>query len=451
MINSVPVSVTFLHGALLAAMIAALAFEEKLHAKKSVITGAAAVLALLLGAVTHVLPESHGHMPFYIAFIDWGVIAIMFGSSLFVGIAAKSGIFSWLAIRLTKLTGGDPFRLLCVYSVMTVLFSALLNNVTAMVIVGSLTVVSLTQLGRKDLMLGFLLCEGLLTNIGGLLTLISSVPNIIIGHAAGITFMKFVLISTPYVVVTTAITIFMARMLFRIKSLESEEEREEAARLISTFDENDGIESRLFFFFAWGAFIAFILTLATTSVLPYISELGIGFVAVAFGILLLLRERSRADQAYATIDWDLLLFFIFLFVVIGVAEHAGVLGAIGAGVVKLMGLGETGGPLALLWSAALASSVTDNIPLAAVLAKTMAGISDPAPLASTSNYWWAVIYGSNLGGNLTPIGSASTLVAVAIIHKQNLRLNFISFVIKALPFAAAHLVLASLYVYLLGL
>ena len=95
--------------------------------------------------------------------------------------------------------------------------------------------------------------------------------------------------------------------------------------------------------------------------------------------------------------------------------------------------------------------MTDNIPLAAVLAKTMSKISDPAPLISTSNYWWAVIYGANLGGNITPIGSASTLVAVAVIHKQNIPLSFAGFVKKSLPFALVQLTLASGYVYMLGL
>ncbi len=449
-LHSVSSGVTFLHAGLLAMMVIALAFEEKIHAKKSVITGVAAVLALLLGAVTHVLPESHGHVPFYIGFIDWGVIAVILGSSLFVDTATKSGIFSWLAIRITKMTEGDPYRLLTSYGWMTVIFSALLNNVTAMIIVGSLTTVSLRKLGREKLLLGFLLCEGLLTNIGGLLTLISSVPNIIVGNTAGISFFKFFIVSAPFVVVSTAITIWMAARIFGVGRLANNEERAQAAKLIETFDENDGIESRAFFILSWIVFAFFIITLATTSVLPYIRDLGIGFVAMAFGVMFLIKVKSEADQTYRGVDWDLLLFFCFLFIVIGVAEHAQVLDLIGNGVLKLMKLGDTAGPAALLWASSIASSITDNIPLAAVLSKTMSKISDPAPLASTSNYWWAVIYGANLGGNITPIGSASTLVAVTIIHKNKLDLSFAGFVGKAVPFALVQLVLATIYVFILG-
>lgn len=446
----IPATVTYLHLGLLGLMVVSLAMEEQLHANKSIITGIAAIVALVLGELTGVLAglsDHGGHVPFYIEFIDWGVIAIILGSSLFVEVTTRSGIFSWLAIRLTKLTKGDPFRLLIAYGSMTVIFSAFLNNVTAMIIVGSLTVVSLEKLGKRELLLGFLITEGLLTNIGGLLTLISSVPNIILGNTAGISFMTFFYVSAPYVLIATLITLFAAKYLFGITGLKTAEEKAKAAREIAAFDEYDGITSRSFFILSWVVFALFIAALATTDVLPYINELGIGFVAMAFGILMLLRVKSQTQQVYAKTDWDLIFFFAFLFVVIGVMDHAGVLALIGNLVLSLMELGDTGGPLALLWSSAIASSVTDNIPLAAMLAKTLG----PSNGTFAENYWWAIIYGANLGGNITPIGSASTVVAVTLIARNKLSLSFAGFVKQALPFAFLQLVIASLYVYLLGL
>ena len=198
--HSVSGAVTAGFALLLVAMILCLALEEKLHAKKSVIVSVFAVVCLLLGGLLGLLPfeemvvevgEEHIELPIYIPAIDWGVVAIILGSSLFVDITSKSGLFTWIAIVLTKTSRGDPLRLLIFYGVMTVVFSAVLNNVTAMIIVGSLTAVSLGRLGIRDKLLGFLLVEGLLTNVGGLLTLISSVPNIIVGNAAGITFVTF--------------------------------------------------------------------------------------------------------------------------------------------------------------------------------------------------------------------------------------------------------------------
>jgi Na+/H+ antiporter NhaD/arsenite permease-like protein len=106
-----------------------------------------------------------------------------------------------------------------------------------------------------------------------------------------------------------------------------------------------------------------------------------------------------------------------------------------------LNLGDTVGPSVLLVASAAASSVTDNIPLAAMLAKILGGLDLPAD----SPYWWAVIFGANLGGNITPIGSASTLVAVTIIHKSEITLSFAGFVKRAAPYAALQLALAVVY------
>ena len=224
--SEIPLGITLLFAAILVALIVSLALEEKLHAKKSLIVGLYAIVALLLGAVMLPLPYSPyligGHemsMPVYIPAIDWGVITVIFGASLFVDITSRSGLFTWIAIRLTKASSGDPVRLLWLYGLMTVVFSAVLNNVTAMIIVGSLTAVSLDKLERSDKLLGFLLVEGLLTNIGGLLTLISSVPNIIVGTAADISFMAFFYRASPFVLVTTIATLLLGAKLFGLVGL----------------------------------------------------------------------------------------------------------------------------------------------------------------------------------------------------------------------------------------
>jgi len=487
---------------LLVGLVACLAFEEKLHAKKSVIAGSFAIVSLFLGAAAGILPfeptivgsqemlghdefnaqiatatgteEKHfdatqtgddsaashhgeelhwgGHsisMPVYIPAIDWGVIAIILGSSLFVDVTSKSGLFTWIAIRVTKASGGDPLRLLAMYGGMTVAFSAVLNNVTAMIIIGSLTAVSLNRLKQNDKLLGFLLVEGLLTNIGGLLTLISSVPNIIVGTAANISFVEFFLKSAPYVAITTVVTIWMGARRFHIKSLSDDKSRAEARELVSNFDENDGIESWGFFWFGTAMLVLFILTIATTSVLPVVSDLQMGFVALAFAGIMLLRYKSEADQFYKAVDWDLLGFFMALFVVIFVMEHAGVLGAIGSGIQFVMRdliapTAEIVDTVVLLGGSAVFSSVTDNIPLAAMLASILSSLGTP----ESSGLWWSVVFGANLGGNITPIGSASTLVAVTIIHKHGLKLSFAGFVKAAAPFAIVHLLMATVYVIL---
>ena len=446
-----PLYVTMIFCAVLAGMIVTLAFEERLHAKKSLITGLYAVLSLALGHALGVLPfgpqtNAWGEtlkLPVYVLGIDWAVIAIILGSSLFVDVTSKSGLFTWIAIRLTKASKGDPLLLLINYGLMTVLFSALLNNVTAMIIVGSLTAVSLEKLEQRDKLLGFLLVEGLLTNIGGLLTLISSVPNIIVGNAAGISFLKFFWISAPFVTVGTLATLFMAARIFGIRRVQGKEERAKAAERVASFDENDGIESKGYFWVSAFMLVAFIACIAASSMLDY--PLGMGAVAMGFGIVMLVRYKSTVDRFYRTLDWDLLLFFAFLFVVIDVMEHAHVLHLFGEGLAHLIALNDVAhglGTGSTLVSAAALSAVTDNIPLAAMLAHILEGME---PLAD-SRLWWSVVFGANLGGNLTPIGSASTVVAVTLMHKYELPMSFMQFVKTALPFALVHLVLSVVYV-----
>ena len=452
--EAVPFSVTLLFAAILVGLILCLALEEKLHAKKSVIAGFFAIVCLTLGAVMELLPFgdvtlADGHhikLPVFIPSIDWGVVTIILGASIFVDVTSKSGLFTWIAIKLTKLSKGDLLWLLIYYGAMTTVFSAVLNNVTAMIIIGSLTAVSLDKLGQNDKLLGFLLIEALLTNVGGLLTLISSVPNIIVGTTAGIGFVDFFVKASPYVLVVTIITIWLGARRFGIERLASEE-KAEAAERVATFDENDGIESTGFFWFGAVMLVLFVAFIAGASFEGWaIGKLGMGFVAMSFAMVMLLRYKAEAHTFYSAVDWDLIFFFAFLFVTIYVMEEALVLELIGRGFAPIIGMGETLGGGLLLLVSAVASSVTDNIPLSAMLAKILTSESFQTP--ADSPLWWSVIFGANLGGNLTPIGSASTLVAVTIMHKHGLEVSFLRFVTLALPFALVHIALATAYVLL---
>ena len=456
----VPTWVTVLFGMILASMIVALALEEKIHAKKSIIVGSFAGLCLILGTLIHVGEGEHAHslipfgeitlpnghhlgIPVYIPAIDWGVITIILGASLIVEVTSRSGVFTWMAIKLTKKSGGDPFKLLVAYGGLTVLFSAVLNNVTAMIIVGSLTTVSLKKLNKTDLLLGFLLVEGLLTNVGGMLTLISSVPNIIVGKTAGISFVAFFKYAAPYVLIATVATLFMARIRFGITGLKTQEEKDEAARMVTGFDESESVPSKRFFWSSIGILLMFIATLAGQSQLPWdLDKLEMGFIALFFAGLALLAYKHEVDKFYSTVDWDLLAFFAALFVVINVMEHALVLEALGDGIAKLLALPEHVNSSVLLISAAVASSVTDNIPLAAMLAQILSNLNT----SGESPFWWCVILGANLGGNITPIGSASTVVAATIIARQQIKMGFMDFVKLAVPFAAVQIVIAVVYV-----
>ena len=239
------------------------------------------------------------------------------------------------------------------------------------------------------------------------------------------------------------------------KGLVTDKEKKIAAELVAGFDEKESVPSVRFFWCSVLLLLGFIVCLAGQSALPWdLDELGMGFVALFFAGLALWFYKNEVDTFYKAVDWDLLGFFASLFVVIYVMEQAEVLAIIGEGIGAMLSLPGPAAQASLLVSAAAASSVTDNIPLAAVLAKILA--VNPLVVGSEgsnpgSPFWWCVIYGANLGGNITPIGSASTVVAMTIIHKNSLPLTFIGFVKVASAFAVVQIILAIGYVWITSL
>ncbi|MDG2212787.1 MAG: SLC13 family permease, partial [Verrucomicrobiota bacterium] len=243
----------YVFGLLLAVTLGMLALEK---VNKAILVLLGSGIALLLGfsdtniqkhltdAVSHGGDSAHS-IPSYIVMIDWGTIGIIIGSTIFVTLISRSGLFAWISVKILKASEGDPFKLLICFSGLTVVFSAFLNNVTAMIIVGSLTIVACKKL--KLSAMPFLLAEGIYTNIGGLLTLISSIPNIIVGTAAGIGYAEFLTVAGPYCLVAFVATLYLVRVLFNIKPLSSEDEKSNAKAMVDAFDEWETVKDRKFF------------------------------------------------------------------------------------------------------------------------------------------------------------------------------------------------------------
>ncbi len=417
---------------------------EKVH--KTILVLLSAGLCLFLADALGYFPSGEGHgLPVYIAMIEWEVIGIVIGASVFVEIAARSGIFTYVSIRVLKASRGDPFRLLVLFSILTAIFSAFLDNITAMIIIGSLTVVSCRKLGRDPK--PFLITEGIMTNVGGLLTLISSIPNIIIGKAAGISYAKFLIVSVPYTIVAIAASMFVAKALFgkAVSPLRDPEERAHNLDLVLAFDEWETVQDRRFFYTSSVAVIAVILAFALHSQIPILKDFGIEIVALGAAVIMMLLHAKDVEHDLSNVQWSLVFFFVGLFTIIGVMEKALVLLKIGQ---LLDAVTHHVGSVGLMWLTGIFSSVTDNIPLAAMLAKIF-GPTPEAVAAVPRDQWWAVVFGANLGGNITPIGSASTVVAVTIMKRNNLKITFVEFVKVGVLFALVQLVLASGYLLIL--
>ena len=442
---TVPGWQTVLFGALLAATLILLA-TERIH--KTIVVLLAAGLSLLLGDALGYFPHEPGsHMPVYIRMIEWEVIGIVIGATVFVEIAARSGVFTFVAIRVLKASGGDPFRLLVLFSILTAVFSAFLDNITAMIIIGSLTVVSCRKLEIDPR--PFLITEGIMTNVGGLLTLISSIPNIIIGKTAGISYLTFVMVATPYTVLALIASMVVARLLFgtTVAPVRDPQRRSENRARVLSFDEWETVEDKRFFYTSIVAVVLVILGFAFKSQIPILRNFGIEVVAMGAAVLMMLLHAKDVEKDLSDVQWSLVFFFVGLFIVIGVVEKAAVLLWIGH---LLESLTHYGGSVGLMWLTAGFSSVTDNLPLAAMLARIF-GPTPEAAAAVPAAQWWAVVFGANLGGNITPIGSASTVVAVTILKKHDMKIGFTEFVRLGGTFAVVQLALASGYLWVLSL
>ena len=441
----VPAYQTWLFAAILAATLMLMA-TEKVH--KTVLAMLAGGACLLLGDVWGYFSHVAGdHLPPYIRMIEWEVIGIVIGATVFVEIAARSGVFTWVSVKMLKASRGDPFRLLIYFSVLTAIFSAFLDNITAMIIIGSLTIVACRKLALDPK--PFLITEGIMTNVGGLLTLISSIPNIIVGKAAGISYLDFVIVAGPYTVFATVATLLVARAIFgkAVSPLVDAAAKQHNLELVQAFDEWETVKDRRFFYTSIVAVILVILGFALRAQLPVLKHFGIEVVALGAAVIMMLLHAKDVEEDLDHVEWSLVFFFVGLFTLIGVLERAGVLHAIGTMLERLTAMS---GGVGLMWFTAVFSSVTDNIPLAAMLGKIF-GPTPEAAAALPPTQWWAVIFGANLGGNITPIGSASTVVAVTIMKKNKLPITFLEFVRIGVVFAAVQLILASGYLLLLRL
>ena len=441
----------YVFGILLAVTLGMLALEK---INKAILVLLGAGIALLLATWQGIIKggEMHdGHyMPTYIQMVDWGTIGIIIGSTIFVELISRSGLFAWISVKILKVSKGDPFKLLICFSGLTVVFSAFLNNVTAMIIVGSLTIVACKKL--KLSAMPFLLAEGIYTNIGGLLTLISSIPNIIVGTAANIGYSQFLLVAGPYCILAFVVTLYLVRWLFKIKPLTDEASKAEAQTMVDAFDEWETVKDRNFFYLSAMVLGAIILGFALHSSIPVLKDMGLEVIAILGATVMLVIYPTDVEGVLNEVEWTLVLFFVGLFALLGVMGKADVLAMIGEWLETPLSSGSFSGPIAMMWSSAFFSGLTDNIPLAAVLAKVLGGFQTQiGELTWFAEYghllWWSLIFGAGLGGNFTPIGSASTVVAIGILKKEGHNVTFMQYVKIGAIVVLVQLSLATAYLF----
>ncbi|MFB6226882.1 MAG: SLC13 family permease, partial [bacterium] len=228
-----------------------------------------------------------GDLPAYVHMIEWSAVGIIIGATIFVELASHSGVFSYISIKLLQFSRGRPVPLLGLLALLTLLFSAFLDNVTAMIIVGSLTIIAAEKLELNPV--PFVITEALMTNVGGTMTLISSIPNIIIGTKAGLSYLTILIVLTPYALVSMLASIGIAVWLFpeTFRSNPSSDELENQARSVRQFDAWETVNDLSFFVLAIICVLSFIGAFAFHGILPVVQELPLEWIALGFGTLML--------------------------------------------------------------------------------------------------------------------------------------------------------------------
>ncbi len=369
--------------------------SEKLHRTIVALTGAAAMVAVgtWLGFYDLHLAVSE---------VDFNTILLLMGMMIVVGLFKETGFFQYLAIRAAKLAKGRPVLLLIYLGAVTSLISMVLDNVTTIIILVPVTISMADILGLPAM--PFLISEVILSNIGGVATLIGDPPNILIGSAAGFSFVDFLVHLAPIVVVVWAVAQAVLILMFRT-SLKSDPQMRE--RLMALDERRAIINHR--------TTRRMLAVLALTIVLFLVHErlaFDPGLVALIGACIGLVWVRPDLDAILRDIHWDVLLFFIALFVIVGGLDAAGVLARLGEGLKVLVEWSLLGSVVVVLWGGALASGVLSNVPftiaMLPVLQMLVATDSSLTPL------WWALALGVGFGANLSPIGAASNVVVSSL-------------------------------------
>ena len=410
--------------------------SEKIQ--KSVVALVGAALTMLLG-----LLPFHGHYDIQSAkyiksvfeYIEFDVIFLLVGMMIIVHIAAKSGVFKWMALELLKLTKGHPKLVLFALALFTAVASAFLDNVTTVVLIMPVTFVIAKELECDSI--PFLITEVLASNIGGTATLIGDPPNIIIGAKAGLSFMDFVneltLIVSIIFVVCVGILIFMFR-----NSLKTTADKMEH---IANLDNSKTITDIPLMIRSAIVLVCVILGF----VLHDVTHIETCITAMLGASVLLLFEKPK--DILCDVEWNTIFFFIGLFIIIGGLEASGGIYLMAQWILKVTQGSETAASMLILWASGLISGVIDNIPYTATMTPMLSEIQKTMGADYTYPLWWCLSLGACLGGNMTIIGAAANVIVSETSAHKGHKIEFMKFLKYGVVTMLISLIISSVYVY----
>ena len=406
---------------------------ERVHRVAAALGGAAAMVLIgVVDAESAFFSEETG--------IDWNVVFLLLGMMILVGVLRQTGLFEFLSIWSAKRAAGRPFRIMATFIVITAAASALLDNVTTVLLVAPVTVLLCERLDLDPV--PFLVAEVLASNIGGTATLIGDPPNIIIASRSGLSFNDFLLNLAPLVVVLVGVLIVLCWVMFR-SALTFHPER---VAEIMEMDERSAIIDRKLL---WQSIIVLVVTMVGF-VLHTALHLEPSIVALLGAGLLVFVSRVRIEVALREVEWPTLVFFMGLFVVVGGLIEAGVIDRLAEAAGDATGGDLFRGSLLLLGVSGVLSGIVDNIPYVATMSPVVAElVADARPGGADPDVlWWALALGSDLGGNATAVGASANVVVLGIAERAGHRISFWRFTRYGLLVATVTIALSVPYVWL---
>jgi Na+/H+ antiporter NhaD/arsenite permease-like protein len=418
----------------IAAFVAAyvLIATERIHRVAAALIGAAAMVILgVVDAHTAFFSEETG--------VDWNVIFLLLGMMIIVSVIKQTGVFEYLAIWSAKRAKGRPFAIMVMLIVITAMASALLDNVTTVLLIAPVTLLVCDRLGVPPI--PFLLAEAMASNIGGTATLIGDPPNIIIASKSGLTFNDFLFNLGPIVVVLVGVFILMCRFMFR-SAFQYDAER---VADVMELDEREVIRDRSLLIKS-----GIVLALVMAGFIGHDAlHLEPSIVAMMGAGALVAVSRLESEEFLEDVEWPTLVFFMGLFIMVGALVEVGVMADIGTWLTDSVGDEYLLAGSGLIFGSAALSGIVDNIPYVATMAPIVNDLVAGGGGSEQANaLWWALALGADLGGNATAVGASANVVIIGIAARNGHKISFWHFTKYGLMVTVVTIVIAWAYFWL---
>lgn len=390
-----------------------------------------ALLGAIAMVVFHILSQEEA---FHV--IDFNTIGLLVGMMTIVNILKRTGIFQYIAIKTAKLSKGSPWKIMLYFSVVTAVASALLDNVTTILLIAPVTFVITETLGLNPV--PFLITEVLTANIGGTATLIGDPPNIMIGGATNLSFMDFLINLGPVVVVIFIVVLLLLKFIYGSQLKISEENKAKIAEFDETKTITDPVLLKKSGIVLLGTILGFAIHQSFGLESATIALLGAG--------ILLLIGKVDVEEILTEVEWPTIFFFMGLFIMVGALEEIGVIEVVANQLISLTQGNVFVTTMLILWVAAIASAFLDNIPFVATMIPLIHSIG--ATGMDTTSLWWALALGACLGGNGSVVGATANVIVSGMLHKKGYKLTFGDFLKVGFPIMLVSVVISMIYLIL---